>query len=81
MTSNLVRTTISLPADLHQSLRLEAVRRRVSLGEVVLQKIQGKQPPTTDLTEDKALFAQVANSGRNIDLVRTLRQERNRDDA
>ncbi len=81
MSNNFVRTTISLPQDLHQSLRLEAVRRRISLGKVVLQKIQGKYSPSTDLAEDHALFAQVAKSGKKIDLVRALRQERNRDNA
>lgn len=81
MHTNLVRTTISLPQHLHQSLRLEAIRHRVSLGEVIIQKIHHQPSLATDLDEDKALFAKIAKSGRQIDLVHALRQERNRDDA
>ena len=81
MSPHLIRTTITLPEPLHQSLRFEAIRQKKSLGAVILQKIQGKHSSAANLADDRALFAQVAKSGKKIDLARALRQERHRDDA
>jgi len=37
-----VRTTITLPADLHEELRLEAVKRRSSVGELITERFRRK---------------------------------------
>ena len=36
----MVRTTISLPSDVHQALRIEAITKRMSMGELIVQKLK-----------------------------------------
>lgn len=43
-----IRTTITLPVDIHEEWRLEAVRRRLSLGEMILEKARVGRPKSTD---------------------------------
>lgn len=52
-----VRTTITLPADLHEELRLEAVKRRQSLGELITErfKLRGERKKKTS-TSTSALL-------------------------
>ncbi len=35
-----VRTTILLPAEVHQALRIEAIKKKVSMGELIVQKLK-----------------------------------------
>ena len=36
----MVRTTISLPSDAHQALRIEAITKKISMGELIVQKLK-----------------------------------------
>jgi len=36
----MVRTTISLPSDVHQALRIEAITKKMSMGELIVQKLK-----------------------------------------
>jgi predicted HicB family RNase H-like nuclease len=36
----MVRTTISLPSEVHQALRIEAITKKVSMGELIVQKLR-----------------------------------------
>jgi len=40
---NMIRTTISLPTDIHEEWRMEAVKRRMSLGEIIIEKTKAKR--------------------------------------
>ena len=35
-----VKTTIILPEDIHQTLRIEAVKKKVSMGDLIVQKLK-----------------------------------------
>jgi predicted HicB family RNase H-like nuclease len=35
-----VRTTILLPPEVHQALRIEAITKKVSMGELIVQKLK-----------------------------------------
>ena len=39
-----VRTTIYLPDNLHAEIRMEAIRRRISMTQLITQAIQGYLP-------------------------------------
>jgi len=36
----MVRTTISLPSEVHQALRIEAITKKMSMGELIVQKLK-----------------------------------------
>ncbi len=36
----MVRTTILLPPEVHQALRIEAITKKVSMGELIVQKLR-----------------------------------------
>ena len=35
-----VKTTILLPSDVHQALRIEAITKKMSMGELIVQKLK-----------------------------------------
>lgn len=86
----MIRTTISLPEDFHEELRLMALKNRTTLGELVVNKFRGKQisgrfrkKETVDEEVEKmfAFFDSVAKEGEQIDAVKAVREERDRDNA
>ena len=79
-----VRATITFPYDLHEELRAEAFRQRKSLSKVIVEKIKPikKQLSVEEqIKRDFALFDKVGKSGLQIDLVKALREDRDRDNA
>jgi predicted HicB family RNase H-like nuclease len=36
----MVKTTILLPSEVHQALRIEAITKKVSMGELIVQKLR-----------------------------------------
>ncbi len=79
-----VRATITFPYDLHEELRAEAFRQRKSLSRVLVEKIRPTKKKLSieeQLKKDFALFDKVARSGIEIDAVKALREDRDRDNA
>ncbi|KKT58031.1 MAG: hypothetical protein UX91_C0007G0061 [Candidatus Amesbacteria bacterium GW2011_GWB1_47_19] len=80
-----IRTTITLPADIHAEWRWEALKKRISLGEVILEKTgvkrSNKLPLEKRLKRDYAIFDRVSRSGVKLDAARAVREERDRDNA
>ncbi|MDO8451926.1 MAG: hypothetical protein Q7S76_03590 [bacterium] len=82
-----VRTTINLPEDLHRELRLQAVREKKSLSGLVTDRLSGRMNNDSHVSveerirQDFELFDDIGRSGRQIDLVKALREERDRDNA
>lgn len=77
-----VRATITFPYDLHEELRLEAFRQRKSLSRILIEKIKPAKKKLSieeQLKKDFALFDKVGRSGLQIDLVKALREDRDRD--
>ena len=75
----LVRTTISLPVDLHEELRQVAFMSKKSMGEVLTEKLLMKKNSASQVREDWELFSMVAKKGKKINLLDELRKDRNRD--
>ncbi len=80
-----VRATITFPYDLHEELRAEAFRQRKSLSRILVERINPvknrKFSTKEQLKKDHALFERVGKSGLQIDLVKALREDRDRDNA
>jgi len=36
----MVKTTILLPSEVHQALRIEAITKKMSMGELIVQKLR-----------------------------------------
>lgn len=85
----LVRTTITLPRELHEELRLDAIKKRKTFTSIVTDTLKNRRrykKPTRATIEKRIkaafkIFDEVANSGLDIDLVKALREERDRDNA
>ena len=84
---DIIRTTISLPVDLHEQLRLQAVKERKSLGDLIEEKFRGKKRKAKKLSieeqikRDFALFDLAAKSSVEYDAEKAVREERDRDNA
>ena len=79
-----VRATITFPYDLHEELRREAFQKRISLSRVLIEKIKPAKKKLSmeeQLKRDFTLFDKVGRSGLQIDLVKALREDRDRDNA
>jgi len=85
---DMVRTTVSIPKDFHEELKLIAFRENKSLGEVLVEKVKGKRVVGCEksveqqIKEDFALFDKIAKSGvQNLNAVKVVREERERDNV
>lgn len=82
-----IRTTVTLPVDLHEELRMRALKEKKSLGELIDEKFRGKRKKTRKLNveeqikRDFALFDLAAKSSVEYDAVRAVREDRDRDNA
>jgi len=82
MLTQVVRTTISLPVDLHDDLKRLAFEARKSMGEVLVEKLRPKfKGGVNQRKNDWLLFDEVAKKGKKVDLVSELRKDRGRDDS
>lgn len=80
-----IRTTVTLPADVHQQLRTQAFRYNKSLNDVIMSKLQEAperkceaKSKEEEIDADISFFKQMAKKGDQIDLVKALREERDR---
>lgn len=82
-----IRTTISLPEDLYEELRLLAFEEKKSLNKLLVERVTAKKKKNATLSideqikQDLAFFAKVAKSGIQIDAVKAVREERDRDNV
>ncbi|MBI3379969.1 hypothetical protein HY029_04395 [Candidatus Gottesmanbacteria bacterium] len=82
-----IRTTISLPVDLHEELRLLSIKKKKSLGDLIEEKFRGKKKKSKKISiseqikKDFALFDATARSSVKYDAVRAVREDRDRDNA
>ncbi len=78
-----IRTTISLPSELHEELRIQAVREKKSVGRVIAERLRTATLSGGSLQEkieaDVNFFKKVARGGKKVNLVAALREERSRD--
>lgn len=58
-----IRTTITLPADLHEQLRMQALKENISLGEVIVRKIKA---------DKRKLLKKAAGAWKNTSLDRGI---------
>lgn len=78
----MIRTTISIPEDFHEELRLIAFREKRSLGAVLVEKARGRnftkkiKSVDDEVDEFFSFFDRLAREGPQIDAVRALKEER-----
>ena len=84
----MVRTTISLPQDTYEQLRLQAFNQKMSMGRVIAQRLQeftdgkpSKKEIERKLARDFVLFDEIGKHLQGADLLKELREDRDRDNA
>lgn len=81
----MIRTTISLPVDLHEELRLLSIKEKKSLGDLIEEKFKGRKNKKISVAQqikrDFALFDKTARSSVKYDAERAVREDRDRDNA
>lgn len=86
---NTVRTTITLPEDMHRQLMLMAMNKKMSFNDVVKKKLMSREVSEDELEEQiEKDLAELRRIGRkikrkvgNVDVARIIREERDRDNA
>ena len=80
-----IRTTITIPEDLHEQLRAEAFRYHTSLNEILVNKLRetpekkySPQSKEKEVEDDINFFKKLAKMGPQLDPVKTVREERDR---
>lgn len=68
---------MSFPEPILNQWKIEALRRDLTLGEVILDKIG---VTINSIEADFALFDKIAKKTGKFDAVKTVREERDRDD-
>lgn len=83
MMMNMIRTTVSLPEELHEEIRLLAFKNRISFSDAMLSKINGKKnykksqkSLDKDIERTIKFFRKIANTGTKIDAEKAVREER-----
>ena len=79
-----IRTTITLPLHIHEEWRMESVQKKIALGDLILEKARVNRKPKARLLEkqmtaDFSFFDEVGRMGDQIDMVKALREDRDRD--
>ena len=82
-----IRTTITLPEDLHEKLRQKAFQYKKSFNEVVVGQLREKPEKEyfAKSTEQRVhdtlvFFNEVSRMGKKIDVVKAIREDRDRDE-
>jgi hypothetical protein len=79
----MIRTTLTLPQEVHHQLRTEAVEKHLSFNDLLLQKLGIKEESETQSTAEKiaeahTFFHKMGKVLGPIDSVRLIREERDR---
>lgn len=75
-TQQYIRSTVSLPLDLHRKLKLEALNRRVSFSDVILDKLMDRDKKKESIKSAMSFFKKIRQSGPSFDGVETIRKNR-----
>lgn len=84
---DMIRTTISLPVDLHEELRLLSIKEKKSLGVLIEEKFKGRKKRVKrenideQIKKSLKLFMSAAKYSVEYDAERAVREERDRDNA
>ena len=75
-TQQYIRSTVNLPVDLHRKLKLEALNRRVTFSEVVLDRLIGKEGQKENVDNVLLFFRKIRRSDTSFDGVEAIRKNR-----
>ena len=82
MSAKYIRTTVSLPLEVHDSLRATAYKTKQSYGEVIHEWMKESQStlyvPRAKKQRMSKLFAELAKTGSDISAVESVREDRDR---
>ena len=83
MMIDMIRTTVSLPEELHEEIRLLAFKNRISFSDAIVSKIIEKKTPVKskkalnrEIERTIKFFRKIAKEGAQIDAVKAVREER-----
>lgn len=90
----LIRRSVAFPEDVYEALRLEAFSRRMSVNQLVVDKVRpkakvsgkkGEREVERRIARDLAFFKRLGDKIRRemgeVDIVKIIREERDRDNA
>lgn len=82
----MIRTTISIPEDIYGDLRLMSFDENRSISSLIVDRLYKKPVKKTkskqeELVDTLAFFRKVAKMGVQIDPVKAVREERDRDNV
>ncbi len=84
----MIRTTVTLPEEAHLQLRQEAFKYNKSLNQVIVDRLYEKpereyssKSIDEKTAETLAFFQKIGKMGKQIDLEKAIREDRDRDHA
>ncbi|MEN8253691.1 MAG: hypothetical protein ABFQ62_04940 [Patescibacteria group bacterium] len=76
-----VRTTVTLPKNVYSRLRTQSFKERKTFGQVIADwsfERASTKTKKTSVEEDMVFFEKVGASGKDIDMLKALREDRDR---
>lgn len=74
-----IRSTVNLPLDLHKKLKMEAINKRITFSEVILDKLMGTEQKRKNIKGALSFFKKLRLSGPYFDGVEAIRRNRDSD--
>lgn len=75
-TQQYIRSTVSLPLDLHKKLKMEALNKQMTFSEVILDKLRGTEQKRENIKGAMAFFKKLRLNGPSFDGVEAIRKNR-----
>ncbi len=78
-----IRTTVTLPEDVYDMIRIKAAQEQKTFGEIIIDFVKQKNVDSIQkrVEQDFAFFQKLARKSPKIDMVKALREDRDRDNA
>lgn len=78
-TQQYIRSTVSLPIDLHRKLKMEALNKQIAFSEVILDKLRGTEQKKESIKSALSFFKKLRQSWPSFDGVEAIRRNRDSD--
>lgn len=78
-TQQYIRSTVNMPLDLHMKLKMEAINKRITFSEVILDKLMDRDDKKVNIKSALSFFKKLRQSGPSFDGVEAIRRNRDSD--
>ena len=75
-TQQYIRSTVSLPLDLHKRLKIEALNKQITFSEVILDKLMDRGEKKENIESALSFFKKLRQSAPFFDGVEAIRRNR-----